>query len=92
MYLPLDTYSPNSDPNALTIVGALFGLGEVTSRMQAQASVANGNLDITANVAMCSHGIDTFPEHVKVQAIVYLYGNKNMEVSITEENSNTAIN
>ena len=88
-YVPTATYCPTSDKNTLTIVGAAYGLGEVTSRMQ--ASVSNGNLTTTANTTNCSYGIDTFPGNVKVLTVVYQYGSNAMLVSITQENSSTEI-
>ena len=89
-YVPTATYCPTDDKNTLTIVGAAYGLGEVTSHMQ--ASVSNGNLLINANDANCSYGIDTLSgSTTKVLTVVYQYGSNPMLVSITLENSNTEI-
>ena len=64
-YIPTATYRPN--PGTLTILGAAYGLGEMTSKVQSM--VANNNLNFTADSKTF---FNTFPGHCKSMVIVYL--------------------
>ena len=74
-------YLPPSDPISLNIVGAAYGLGDVTSNVQ--ALVLNNQLDITANNETFG---DTWPGTEKSFTLVYQYGRNNPLLEVAIEN------
>lgn len=85
-YVPTATYQPSCD--SLTILGAAYGRGEVTSKVQ--SLVVNNNLNIIK--ANDDVFFDTFPGHTKTTVIVYQYGsNPVMAPKITEQDGSVAI-
>ena len=74
-------YLPPTDPTSLNIVGAAYGLGDVTSNVQ--ALVLNNQLNITANNETFG---DTWPGTEKSFTLVYQYGRNNPLLEVAIEN------
>ncbi len=83
-YVPTGIYTPSS--NVLTILGAAYGRGEMTSKVQ--SCVVNNHLVIDADNATF---FDTWPRKVKTLVIVYQYNNKPPKTHITVEGNKAKI-
>lgn len=85
-YKSAELYAGSADSNHLTIIGAAYGLGNVTSKCQ--SLVTANDLDITANNATFG---DTWEGVKKSLVIVYQYGTNQPLMTITAENDKQVI-
>lgn len=80
------TFQPSSDPNHLQILGAGYGLGNVTDRCA--GLVSNQSLIVTANNATFG---DTWKGTTKTLTVTYQYGQESPRTAVVKENQELKI-
>lgn len=85
-YIKRNPFLGSTDPATLTILGAAYGLGDVTAK--AASLVSQNQLSVTANNATFS---DTWKGTVKTLTVVYRYGRGTSDVAVCKENEQLTI-
>ena len=85
-YVHSNEYVESTDPTKLTIVGAAYGLGNVTSKCQ--SLVTDNTLNVTANNDTFG---DQWPGVHKSLVVVYRYGGNQPITTVTQESKQVDI-
>lgn len=86
VYDVVGKHTIDTNPAQLQILGAAYGLGDVTGIVR--LNVHKNSLDVVASNSVFS---DHWPGNTKTLVIIYQYGNNKPHVSITQENGSAKI-
>lgn len=84
-YFPTPRYIARSDGRSLTILGAAYGLADITSSVW---RLVDNN---TLNATLTTHEYDPWPGNLKTAVVVYQYGNGQPQINIVQQGQETHI-